>query len=178
MDASQLLGVATTIAVALLEGPLRDSTCKRRVSADLKLAGTMKACATSKAERRASEEVRRRAFGVAEASLARERSMNGVLQKLRATWIMPLGILLLTMTNLPRASLNPKECLERIVTATVCGFVLDATSPGFLGKRPDEQAEGREQHRHKEIGDRVPDEESKDTVREFHLSPNPKDIGH
>lgn len=178
MDASQLLGVATTIAVALLEGPLRDSNWKRRVSADLKLAGTMKACATSKAERLASEEVRRRAFELAEASLARERSMSGVLQKLRATWIMPLGILLLTMTNLPRASLNPKECLERIVTATVCGFVLDATSPGFLGKRPDEQAEGREQHRHKEVGDRVPDKEGEDAVGESHSDSNSKDIGH
>lgn len=178
MDASQLLGVATTIAVALLEGPLRDSNWKRRVAADLKLAGTMKARATSKAERLASEEVRRRAFELAEASLARERSMSGVLQKLRATWIMPLGILLLTMTNLPRASLNPKECLERVVTATVCGFVLDATSPGFLGKRPDEKAEGREQHRHEEVGDRVPDEEGEDAVGESHSDSNPKDIGH
>ena len=178
MDASQLLGVATTIAVALLEGPLRDSNWKRRVSADLKLAGTMRACATSKAERRTSEEVRRRAFELAEASLAREGSMNGILQKLRATWIMPLGILLLTVANLPRTSLSPKESLERIVTAAVCGFVLDATSPGFLGKRPDEQAEGREQHRHKEISDRVPDKESKDAVGESHSSPNPKDIGH
>lgn len=175
MDASQLLGVATTIAVALLEGPLRDSNWKRRVSADLKLAGTMKACATSKAERRASEEVRRRAFELAEVSLARERSMSGVLQKLRATWIMPLGILLLTMINLPRASLSPKESLERIVAATVCGFVLDATTPGFLGKRPDEQAERREKDRHEEIGDRVPDEESEDAVGESHSSPNPKD---
>lgn len=149
-----------------------------RLREDGEGAGAEVTASVTKAECQVSEEVRRRAFELAETSLARERSMSGVLQKLRATWIMPLGILLLTMTNLPRASLNPKECLERIVTATVCGFVLDATSPGFLGKRPNEQAEGREQHRHEEVGDRVPDEEGENAVGESHSDSNPKDIGH
>lgn len=65
--------------------------------------------------------------------------------------------------SLSRSGSGPFDVREAVVKQAL------TTAPRRPGKRPDEQAERREQHRHEEGGD---------AIGETHSSPNPKDIGH